>query len=72
MVEPAGRHLLRRVAQQLGDRIHDRGEHLLAVLLDPALPWVAVRLGAARLADRPQPLVEQRRLDPGRALVDAQ
>ncbi len=70
VVEPAGDHRLRRVGEQLADRLHDRGEHLLAVLLDPARLRVAVDLVAARLAHRPQLLVEQRRLDPGCPLVD--
>ena len=38
VVEAAGDDLPGRVVEQLGDRLHDRGQHLLAVLLDPARP----------------------------------
>ena len=72
MVEPAGDHLLGRVGQQLRDRVDDGGEDLLAVLLDPAGLRMPVGLVPARFADRPQPFVEQGRLDPGCPLVDAQ
>ena len=61
-----------RVAQQLGDRVDDGGEDLLAVLLDPAGPRMAVDLVAPRLAHRAQALVEERGLDRRRALVDAE
>ena len=47
-------------------------EHLLAVLLDPPRLRMAVDLVAARLAHGLEPLVEQRRLDAGRSLVDAE
>ena len=67
---PAGDDLVVGASEQLGDGLDDGREHLLAVLLDPAGLRVAVHLVAARLAHRPQPLVEQRRLDPGGALVD--
>src|SRR4029079_17593802 len=47
-----------------------RGEDLLALLLVPARLRMAHDLVAPRLAHGSQPLVEERRLDPGRALVD--
>ena len=73
VVEPARDDLARGASSSSSaDRLDDRGEHLLAVLLDPAGLRMAVDLVAARLAHGPQPLVEQRRLDAGRALVDAE
>ena len=72
VVEPAGDDLPGRVGEQLGDGLDDRGEHLLAILLHPPRPGVAVDLVAARLPHRPQPAIEEHRLDPGGALVDAE
>src|SRR5439155_26463070 len=71
-VEPARDDLPRRVVEQLADRVdHDR-EDLVSVLLDPSLAWMAVDLVAAGLADGLKALVEERGLDAGRSLVDAQ
>ena len=60
------------VLEQLGDRLDDRLQDLLAVLLDPArLGW---RLALSRRASRTglRRCVEQRRLDAGRPLVDSE
>jgi hypothetical protein len=72
VVEPAGHHVAGRLLEQLGHRFDHRGEHLLAILLDPTRSRMPVRLVAAGFGDRVQALVEQRRLDPGRPLVDPQ
>ena len=72
VVEAAGHDLAGRLLQQLGHGLHDRGQHLLAVLLDPARLGVAVLLVAAGLSHRLEALVEEHRLDGGCALVDAE
>jgi hypothetical protein len=72
VVEPTRDHFARRVVEQLGHGVDHRAEHLLAVLLDPSGPGMAGRLVAPGLAHGPKALVEQRRLDRRRALVDPQ
>jgi hypothetical protein len=72
MVQAARDDLPGRVLQRLPDRLHDHGQHFLAVLLDPPRLRVAVDLVAPRFADRPQALVEQGGLDAGRSLVHAE
>ena len=72
MVESTGHYLLGRAGQQLGDGLDHDGQHLLAVLLDPARLGMAIDLVAAGLGHGTQLLVEQRRLDSGGPLVDAE
>ena len=72
VVEPAGRHLTGRLGEQLANRLHHRGQHLFCVLLHPARLRVAVDLVAPRLAQRLEPLVEQRGLHAGGPLVDSE
>ena len=73
VVEPRRQHLAAaRLLEHLGDRVDDRLEDQLRILLDPAgRGWVT---GTARRASATarRSLIEQRRLDRGRALVDAQ
>jgi hypothetical protein len=72
VVQPAGDDLAGWVGEQLPDHLDDCVQHLLAVLLHPPLSGMAVHLVAARLGDRLQALVEERGLDAGRPLVDAE
>jgi hypothetical protein len=70
MVEPARHDLVVGGLEQLADRLHNKLENLLAVLLDPSRSRMAVHLVAPRLAHGLEPLVEQRRLDARRSLID--
>jgi hypothetical protein len=72
MVQPARHHIPRRALERLRDRLHDHGQHLLAVLLHPPRLRVAIDLVAPRLAHGLQALVEQDCLDAGRSLVHAE
>ena len=72
MVESTGHYLLGRAGQQLGDGLDHDGQHLLAVLPHPARLGMAIDLVAAGLGHGTQLLVEQRRLDSGGPLVDAE
>ena len=73
VIEAARDDLARGVGQQLRDDVDDRVEDLERVLLDPARLRVAARRrSGARLRSGRRSLVEERGLDGGRALVDAE
>ena len=61
VVEAAGDDLAGRVAKQLGHRLHDGGQHLLGVLLDPARASAA---SAPSRAAPPSPAAGRRRRAP--------
>jgi hypothetical protein len=73
MAEAGGEHLAPGgVLQHLRDRVHDGLEDQLRILLDTVRPRVRDRDRPPDLGDGPQLVVEQRRLDGCRALVDAE
>ena len=72
MVEAAGGHLAGGVLEQLCDRVDDRVEDLVAVLLDPARVRVARLLAPAGLFERAQLVVVEDGLDARGPFVDAE
>jgi hypothetical protein len=72
VIEPARHDLAVGVQKQLRHRVHDRDEHVLRVLLDPARPWVLERLLPACLGQGPEVLVVKHGFHRRGTLVDSE